>query len=77
MKTTPTYIPTAPSTYELLIHSQEKERSLSETLVYLLLIGSAAFSFWYAALQPFHVPVVTVTNVIVAGASHAATPHRA
>ncbi len=50
------------STYELLVHSEEKERSLSETLVYLLLIGTAAFAMWNAANQPFSVPVVGITG---------------
>ena len=51
-----------PSTYALLVRSEERERSLSETFVYLLLIGSAAFSMWYAALHPFRVPVVSVAD---------------
>ena len=50
------------STYELLVHSEEKERSLSETLVYLLLIGTAAFTMWNVATQPFSVPVVGSTG---------------
>ncbi|CAN5595766.1 hypothetical protein BH20VER1_BH20VER1_14030 [soil metagenome] len=41
-----------PSTYELLVSSEEKERGLSETLITALLIGSAVFSIWHAAAQP-------------------------
>ena len=62
------------STYALLVRSEERERSLSETFVYLLLIGSAAFSMWYAALHPFRVPVVTLTENTVS--TQAAAPAR-
>jgi hypothetical protein len=41
-----------PNTYALLINSEEKERNLSETFIYLLLVGSAVFSIWHAAHQP-------------------------
>jgi hypothetical protein len=51
---------TAASTYSLLVSSEEKERNLAETFVYLLLIGSAAFTMWSVTQQPFHVPVVGV-----------------
>ena len=40
------------STYALLVQSEEKERSLSETFIYILLIGAAVFSVSQAALQP-------------------------
>lgn len=48
------------STYALLVRSQQEERSLSETLVYTLLIGSAAVAMWLTAHQPFHIPVAVV-----------------
>ncbi len=44
------------STYSMLVRSEEKERSLSETAVYLLLIVSTAFSIWQAAHQRVIVP---------------------
>ena len=47
------------STYALLVASEEKERSLSETFVYLLLIGGAVFSIWQATLQPLTLRVNT------------------
>jgi hypothetical protein len=34
------------STYALLVRSEEKNRSLLETIVYALLILSAVFSIW-------------------------------
>ncbi len=53
---------TSSSTYSLLIRSEEKERSLSETFVYLLLIGTAGFTMWSFAQQPFQMPVVSVSD---------------
>ncbi len=52
------------STYALILRSEEKERSLSETVIYLLLILSAVFSIWQVAHQPFRVP----TSLIMRGA---------
>ena len=57
------------STYALILRSEEKERSASETIVYLLLILNAVFSIWQVAQQPFHVP----TNLIVRSAPLAQT----
>lgn len=55
-----TTTPTLPqSTYSLLVRSEERERNLSETAVYMLLIVSSAFSIWQFAHQPFTVPVRT------------------
>ena len=44
------------STYAMLIRSEEKERSFSETAIYLLLILSTVFSIWQAVHQPVTVP---------------------
>ena len=44
------------STYALLVRSEEKERSVSENVIYLLLILSAVFSIWQVAQQPFRLP---------------------
>jgi hypothetical protein len=72
MKTNRKTSVTAASTYSLLVSSEEKERSLAETFVYLLLIGSAAFTMWSVAQQPFRVPVVQVgDNATVAQAASA------
>ncbi len=49
-------IDTFESTYALLVRSDEKERSLSETVIYLLLIVSMAFSIWQAAQMRVTVP---------------------
>ncbi len=44
------------STYAMLVRSEEKERSLSETAVYLLLIFSMVFSVWQAAHMRVTIP---------------------
>ena len=49
-------IDTFESTYALLVRSDEKERSVSETVIYLLLIVSMAFSIWQAAQMRVTVP---------------------
>lgn len=72
MKTKRNITSSKASTYALLARSEAAERALSETLVYALLIGSAALSVWYAAAQPFRVPVaVVVENAVI---THAAAP---
>jgi hypothetical protein len=78
MKTNHKTLTTARSTYSLLISSEEKERSLSETFVYLLLIGTTAFTMWSFAQQPFRVPVVSVSdNSTVVAQAHTAPQQRA
>jgi uncharacterized membrane protein len=49
------------STYALILRSDEKERSVSETVVYLVLIVSTVFSIWQAA----HMRVTVPTNLRV------------
>ena len=44
------------STYALLVRSEEKERSASETVIYMVLILSTVFSIWQAAQQTVTVP---------------------
>ena len=51
------------TTYALLVQSEEKERSLSETFIYILLIGAAVFSVWQAALQPLTLRVNTAPAI--------------
>ena len=60
------------STYALLVRSEEKSRSLLETLVYTLLILSAVFSIWQFANQP----VVLPTDKVVGAPSEAIAAHR-
>lgn len=46
------------STYALLMRSQEEERSIPETAVYLLLILAMTFSVWQTAQQRFQLPSI-------------------
>jgi hypothetical protein len=48
--------PTFESAYAMLIRSEEKERSLSETAIYLLLILSMAFTVWEVAQMRVIIP---------------------
>jgi hypothetical protein len=73
MKTQTTNTEEFESTYAMLVRSEEKERSASETLVYGLIILSAIASVWQLALHPITVP----TNLMrSAAASHSANPAR-
>ncbi len=44
------------STYALLVRSEEKERSFSETIIYVLLILTMAFAIWQAAHVRITIP---------------------
>jgi TRAP-type uncharacterized transport system fused permease subunit len=48
------------STYALLVRSEEKSRSLLETLVYAIFILSAVFSIWQFAHQPMMLPLKSI-----------------
>lgn len=48
--------PTFESTYAMLVRSEEKERSLTETAVYLLLIMSMIFCMWEVAEMRVTIP---------------------
>lgn len=48
------------STYALLVKSEEKERSLFETIAYSLFILSAVAAIGQFALQPVSLPLDTV-----------------
>jgi hypothetical protein len=66
------------STYALLVRSQQEDRSLPESLVSALLIGSAVVSMWFAAHEPLRVPVATVTSIaVLTQAANVAQPERA
>ncbi len=71
MKTYPE-IPQFESTYALILRSEERERTVSETLAYALLILSAVFAVWQIAQQPFTVPTNLTRGAIVS--QHAAAP---
>ena len=47
------------STYALLMRSEEKERSLFETIVYGLFMLSAVAAIWQFAQQPLDLPLAT------------------
>lgn len=57
-----------PSTYQLLVQSEEKERSYFEDLAYLLLIAATAVSIWQFSHQ-----LVTFTGIGVAASQEVAT----
>ena len=57
-----------PNTYALLVCSEDKEQSVSETFVYLLLAVCAAFSIWFAAQQPVRLPLGAVVQTTHAAA---------
>jgi hypothetical protein len=50
------------SPYAMLVSSEEKERNLSETAVYMLLILSSVFSIWHVAQQPVNLPVSGINH---------------
>jgi hypothetical protein len=57
MKNQHTYQSVSESTYALLVQSEEKERNLSETAIYMLLILGSVFSIWHVAQQPVNLPI--------------------
>ena len=44
------------STYALIIRSEERERGLTEGVVFLLFMLSVLFSIWQVAQQPITLP---------------------
>ena len=67
--------PTFESTYAMLVRSEEKERSLSETAVFVLLILSMVLSVWQAAHMRVTIPEnltpKTVAQVTMTQCDHA------
>jgi len=57
------------STYALLVRSEDKERSMFEGAVYLVLVLSAVFSIWQAAHQPAPTPMTVHTTSIAQSAN--------
>ena len=62
MKNQHTYQSAAESTYALLVQSEDKERNLGETAIYMLLILGSVFSVWHVAQQPVNLPVSSVSQ---------------
>lgn len=56
MKTTESNTKASESTYTLLVRSEEKERSLFETIAYGLFILSSVAAIWQFAAQPVKLP---------------------
>jgi hypothetical protein len=52
------------STYALLVRSEEKERSLFETIAYGLFILSAVAAIWQFAHQPLNLPLGTMPRTV-------------
>lgn len=48
------------STYALLVRSEEKNRTLLETVAYAIFILSAVFTIWQFAHQPVLLPLKSV-----------------
>ncbi|MGZ5019333.1 MAG: hypothetical protein ACXWAV_02805 [Chthoniobacterales bacterium] len=63
------------STYAMLVRSEEKERSLSETAIYLVLILSMFFSVWQVAQMRVTIPenltAKPIAQVAIAQCDHA------
>ncbi len=74
MKTNTTTLAEFESTYALLLRSEEKQRTASETMAYVLLILSAVFSIWQIAHQPFTVPTNLIHSVSASQTVSASQP---
>ena len=62
MKNTNLIRKAAPSTYAVLVRSEQEERSVAESIVYVLFVLSAVFSIWQVARQPITLPVDAATQ---------------
>ena len=51
------------STYALLVRSEEKERTLLETVAYFLVVLSAIAAIYQFAKQPIALPLKAVTTI--------------
>jgi hypothetical protein len=52
------------STYALIVRSEEKSRTILETVVYVAFILSAVFSIWQFAQHPVTVPAAGLTPCV-------------
>lgn len=50
------------STYQLLVQSEEKQRSFLETLIYLCLVGAAVTAIWQFTQEPVRFTQIGVTS---------------
>ena len=64
MKTNESLNEVRESTYTLLVRSEEKERSLFETIAYGLFILSAVAAIWQFAQQPVNLPVGALPRTV-------------
>lgn len=62
------------STYALLVRSEEKSRTVIETVIYALFIFSSMAAIWQLALQPIELPLTDVASV--AGSSISVSKHQ-
>lgn len=51
------------STYAMLVHAEEKERTALENILYFLVVVSAIAAIWQFAQQPIELPLDSVTTV--------------
>jgi hypothetical protein len=51
------------STYALLVRSEEKPRTVIETVIYLLFVFSAVAAIWQFVHQPIGLPITGVASV--------------
>lgn len=63
------------STYALLVRSEEKGRSIFETLAYVLFILCVIFTAWQFALHPVVIPAQGLQPTCVACATAMADRH--
>jgi hypothetical protein len=61
------------STYALLVRSEERERSLLETIAYGLFILSAVAAIWQFVHQPVNLPLNAMPQTVSATQSVAAS----
>jgi hypothetical protein len=51
------------STYAMLVHAEEKERTALENVLYFLVIVSAIAAIWQFAQQPIELPLDSIATV--------------
>lgn len=51
------------STYAMLVHAEERERTALENVLYFLVVVSAIAAIWQFAQQPIALPLDSVTTV--------------
>ena len=51
------------STYAMLVHAEEKERTVLENVLYFLVVVSAMAAIWQFAQQPIALPLDSVATI--------------